>query len=162
MLYSEFTASDVRKILHEMFPLRRLVLSQFTFFNQVGVSCPLGETFKRKRRCYRLLDILPIACILELKERGIPFKNINSVPGLLQKNACDIFNLGLGSRLAGVGDMVNLQLKGETLDSLVLDRFLSDTKNQLIFWSLDVGEMGQRILEVAERLYGVEPQRAVA
>ena len=71
-IFPEFSASEIRQVLQGLFPHRRLVLSQFTFFNNIGVSLPTGETFRRGRRCYRLEDILSIATVLALKEEGIP------------------------------------------------------------------------------------------
>ena len=110
----EFTASEVQVLLQQLFPKRKLVLSQLTFFLQAGVARPTGESFCRKRRCYRLADILPIACVLQLKEEGIPLKNIADVPSILQNNLSRIFNVCCGTdsanscRLMGCGGNVSL------------------------------------------------------
>ena len=126
MVRNEFSATEVRKLLQELFPLRRLVLSQFTFFNQTGVACPTGETFRRKRRCYRIIDVLPIAVVLALKEQGIPLKNISQVPQLMQRHASDIFRLGRGCRLYGLGERVSLQLPGAGTANTALMALLGD------------------------------------
>ncbi len=80
MTETEYSASDIRKLLQQLFPQRRLVLSQFTFFSHRGVARATGETYRRGRRCYRLHDILSIASIIALKEEGIPLKNIRVDP----------------------------------------------------------------------------------
>ncbi len=102
----EFNASEVRRVLQELFPTRKLVLSQFTFFNQIGVSKPSGESFRRGRRCYKTQDLLPIAVVLALKEQGIPNKNISLVPALVQENCEKIFMTGAGARISGYKDTV--------------------------------------------------------
>jgi len=113
----EYNASEVRMILQELFPSRKLVLSQFTFFNQSGVGKPSGTTTRRGRRCYRLPDLLPIATILALKEQGIPNKNVDKAPPLVQDNADLIFSTEGPCQLSGVGDLVHLSLpKQKTLN----------------------------------------------
>lgn len=114
MVRDEFSATEVRRVLQELFPLRRLVLSQFTFFNQTGVACPTGDTYRRKRRCYRIVDILPIAVVLALKEQGIPLKNISRVPQLIQRQSAEIFRTGRGCRLYGHGETIALQMPAAT------------------------------------------------
>ena len=156
----EFSASDIRKILQQLFPHRRLVLSQFTFFNQVGVSQATGETFRRGRRCYRLLDILSIACVLALKEEGIPFKNIESVPKLIQQSAARIFETGEGCFLSGYGDAISLQFPGEVGPSAALNTFLDSNGEQLLFWSFDVGFLSLQLNEISERLLPELQRRA--
>jgi DNA-binding transcriptional MerR regulator len=105
----EYSATEIRKLLQGLFPHRRLVLSQFTFFNQIGIAKPTGSGFKRGRQCYRLEDLLSIATILALKEEGIPFKNIEVVPKIIQQNAARIFEIGEGCRLSGHGDAIVLR-----------------------------------------------------
>ena len=145
----EFSASEIRKILQSLFPHRRLVLSQFTFFNQVGVSRPSGETYRRGRRCYRIQDILPIACILALKEEGIPYKNVESVPVVLQTHAEKIFRTGPGVRISGFGANVELCFPGEEqLAEPYLD-FLSGDFGIQLFWSFDVGVLAARLEQTA-------------
>lgn len=150
---SEYSATELRRILQELFPHRRLVLSQFTFYNQVGVARPTGETFRRKRRCYRLLDILPIACIIALKEQGIPLKNIASVPGLVQEHSRDIFNTGRGCRLSGMGDTIHLHIPGRNDVAGALANLLeSEGDVPTLFWGFDVGELSEQLSEVVARL----------
>ncbi len=148
-LKSEYTASDIRKILQHLFPHRRLVLSQFTFFNQIGVARPSGESFRRGRRCYQLEDILPIAAVLALKEEGIPLKNITSVPALLQERRSSIFQAGAGSRLYGFGEVVSLMIPAENTENLALEAFLQNTGDPRLFWSYDVGVLSQQITAIA-------------
>lgn len=153
MLYSEYSATELRRLLQELFPHRRLVLSQFTFYNQVGVAKPTGETFRRKRRCYRLLDILPIACVLALKEQGIPLKNIASVPGLIQEHSLEIFKAGRGCRLSGMGETVHLHIPGQNDGSLALATLLeSEADIPSLFWGFDVGELSEQLCEVVTKL----------
>ncbi len=148
---SEYSASELRRLLQELFPHRRLVLSQFTFYNQIGVAKPTGETFRRKRRCYRLVDILPIACVLSLKEQGIPLKNIAAVPGLIQENAARIFATGKGCRLSGAGDTVQLQMPGEEATQAALDTLLDGLCGSL-FWGFDVGELAEQLYSAVARM----------
>lgn len=159
----EFTASEIRKLLQALFPHRRLVLSQFTFFNQIGVSRPSGKTYRRGRRCYRLQDILPIACILALKEEGIPFKNIETVPAVLQTHAEKIFKVGAGVRLSGFGSNVELCFPGEEqLAEPYLD-FLSGDFGMQLFWSFDVGLLAGQLEAIAEEYQnGTLEQGAIA
>ena len=149
-LCEEYTASEIRTLLQELFPQRRLVLSQFTFFNQIGVAKPTGTTFRRRRRCYRLFDVLSIACVLQLKEEGIPLKNIEPVPGLVQEHAATIFAMGRGCRLSGCGSAVALQLPGESLGSAALDALLMTDRPTGLFWGFDIGRLAERLLAVAE------------
>lgn len=146
----EYTASEIRTLLQELFPQRRLVLSQFTFFNQIGVAKPTGTTFRRRRRCYRLLDVLSIACVLQLKEEGIPLKNIEPVPGLVQEHAATIFATGRGCRLSGCGSAVALQLPGESGSSAALDALLLNDQPIGLFWGFDIGRLAERLLAVAQ------------
>lgn len=147
----EYSASESREIIQSLFPHRRLVLSQFTFFNQVGIARPSGSTFKRGRRCYRLLDLLSIACILALKEEGIPFKNIESVPQIVQNNSKQIFEMGPGCRLLGHGELVGLVLPGrEDLGDDVMSSYLSSPSEKMIFWSFDLGLLAAQLRAVAE------------
>ena len=149
MEQQEYSATDIRKLLHQLFPERRLVLSQFTFFNQTGVSKATGETFRRGRRCYKLRDILPIACILALKEEGIPYKNVEALPALIQENSDIIFELGEGCRVSGYGNRLVLQLKDEEAPNEVLEAFLSGEGQSLLFWSFDIGLLARQLEAVA-------------
>jgi DNA-binding transcriptional MerR regulator len=145
----EYTASDLRKILQQIFPHRRLVLSQFTFFNQIGVARPTGESFRRGRRCYRLTDMLSIATVLALKEEGIPLKNIQQVPALLQEQSERIFATGAGCRLSGCGDEVALQFPGESVPNSAVDLFLGSESATRIFWGYDVGLLARQLENTA-------------
>jgi hypothetical protein len=150
MAQAEYSASEVRKILQKLFPQRRLVLSQFTFFNQVGVTKPSGITFRRGRQCYTLHDVLPIACVLALKEEGIPLKNIECVPRLIQENVDRIFSLGPNSRIIGFGDVITLQLADDTSSNVAVQAFLSSESHSesSLFWSFDVGALAKTLVEV--------------
>lgn len=152
----EFTASEIRRILQSLFPQRRLVLSQFTFFSQVGVARATGTTFRRGRRCYRLQDILSIACVLALKEEGIPYKNLEALPVLIQNNAARIFKVGPGCRLSGYRDVITLTIPGEPCPKTALTSFLEDEMELRLFWGFDVGILAQQIEEIAEALAGDE------
>ena len=148
----EFNASEVRQVLQELFPTRKLVLSQFTFFNHAGVGRPSGEKFRRGRRCYQAQDLLPIAVVLALKEQGIPNKNIGKVPALIQENSQKIFDLGAGTRVSGFGDAVSLNFIGEFLEDAALDAMLaSDTQG--LFWSFDVGSLAQDINRIVNFIF---------
>lgn len=149
MVRVEYSASDIRKILQQIFPNRRLVLSQFTFFNQCGVARPTGETFRRGRRCYRLVDLLSIATVLALKEEGIPLKNIEAVPALIQDRAEQIFEIGENCRLSGFGSRIALKLPGDTSYNLPLDTFLAEEQGCALYWSYDVGALARRLEAVA-------------
>ena len=145
----EYSTSDIQKLLQELFPSRRLVLSQFTFYTQCGVAKPTGNTFKRGRRCYRLTDILSIACVLALKEEGIPLKNIGNAPQMIQDSAEKIFELGPSCKLAGCGDEIMLIVPGETSEpNFPLEKLLGDGQPSL-FWMYDVGVLARRIEDVA-------------
>ena len=144
----EYSASEIRRILQQLFPQRKLVLSQLTFFNQVGVSRPTGETFRRGRRCYRLTDILPIACVLALKEQGISLKSIAAVPKLIQEKAGEILSHGPAYRLLGFGQSIEFITHGKTSE-VVLQEFLeSSSEPKVLFWSYDVGLLAQQLKEV--------------
>ena len=161
MLYTEYSATELRRLLQELFPHRRLVLSQFTFYNQVGVARPTGETFRRKRRCYRLIDILPIACILALKEQGIPLKNIASVPGLIQEHSVEIFKVGRGCRLSGMGETIHLHVPGQNDAAGALASLLeSEADLPTLFWGFDVGELSEQLCEAVTRLSTQQLQKA--
>lgn len=160
-MQTEYSASEMRKLLQQLFPTRRLVLSQFTFYNQCGVAKPSGNTFKRGRRCYKLVDMLPIATVLALKEEGIPLKNIEEVPDLIREKAERIFQLGPNCRLFGHSGLAKLMLADEResdnppLESL-LDR--EDNKPSL-FWSFDIGLLARQLQSVA---YGRPGQNSIA
>ncbi|MCB0360739.1 MAG: hypothetical protein KDD44_13920, partial [Bdellovibrionales bacterium] len=125
----------------------RLVLSQFTFFNQNGVSQPTGETFRRGRRCYRLPDVLPIACVLALKEEGIPLKNLSGLPELIRENVEAIFSRGSSCRIAGFGETISLRFAGQ--EAPAVTEFLENSDRSLLCWSFDIGELAQQLLELA-------------
>lgn len=158
----EYSATEIRKILQGLFPHRRLVLSQFTFFNQIGIAKPTGQNFKRGRRCYRLEDILSIACILALKEEGIPFKNIESVPTLIQENVEKIFLYGEGVRLSGHGEAIDLRFPGDNSENPALDSFFSGQRDELIFWGFDVGLLATQLCDIAEQMTLVRPAAVAA
>lgn len=150
----EYSANEIRVLLQDIFPNRQLVLSQFTFFNQIGVSRPTGVTFKRGRRCYRLEDILSIACVIALKEEGIPFKNIEHLPAIIQENVEDIFFYGPGCRVSGFGDFVFLKFPYTENETQTFSRFLnSSSVNLALFWSYDLGELAWRLKEAAINRY---------
>lgn len=150
MSEGEYSASQLRKILQTLFPHRRLVLSQFTFFNHIGVITPTGETYKRGRRCYRLTDILSVACVLALKEEGIPLKNINQVPELIRARAGEIFEQGSSLRLSGFGQTVFLQDLTTTQNDTALDAFLNEPDQTLLYWNYDVGLLARKLKEVTQ------------
>ena len=157
----EFSASEVRKVLQQLFPHRRLVLSQFTFFNQIGIARPSGETFRRGRRCYRVEDILPIACVLALKEEGIPFKNIEALPEMVHNAASKILSTGPGCRLSGMGEKINLTLPGVENQAAItsLEDLLNSTSGK-IFWSFDIGILATQLQAVVEIYLQEETRRA--
>ncbi len=145
----EYTASEIRKLLQQLFPHRKLVLSQFTFYNQTGVARPTGVTFARGRRRYRLCDLLPIACVLALKEEGIPLKNVTSVPAIIQQNAEKIFHARGACLLSGFGGTLHLQEPEEVTASLALQEFLNCPEQVQLFWSYDVGALARQLQEIA-------------
>jgi len=156
----EYSASDIRRLLQELFPHRRLVLSQFTFFHQVGVSKPTGETSRRGRRCYRLQDVLSIACVLALKEEGIPLKNIEQVPRLVQENTDTIFRAGENCRLSGSGEVVTLQMPWDEGINAPLELLLTGQADSALFWSFDVGLLSIQLGEIAQGQYDRAIRRA--
>jgi len=144
----EYTTSDIQKLFQQFFPQRRLVLSQFTFFNRNGVMRATGNTFKRRRRCYRLQDILSIACVIALKEQGIPLKNIEQVPALIQEKSALIFRYGSRCRLSGLGNTVALTIPGIQEDNPALQTLLTEGGNQNSFWSYDVGRLSTQLRDL--------------
>lgn len=147
----EYSAIEIRTLLQELFPHRRLVLSQFTSFQHSGVAKATGATFRRGRRCYVLQDILPIACVLALKEEGIPYKNIEPLPALLQAHAEKIFAVGNGCLLSGFGDEISLVFPGENTPNSALDLFLkTGGETMQLFWSFNVGLLADQLRQVAE------------
>jgi len=150
----EYSASEVRKLLQFLFPHRRLVLSQFTFFNQNGVSKPSGETFRRGRRCYQLQDLLSIACVLALKEEGIPFKKIECVPELIRENLNRIFLFNDECYLSGYSDCVSMKFGKEASQSESLQAFLQSTEHQSLYWGFDVTLLARQLIEAAEHYEG--------
>lgn len=146
---AEYAASELRQMLQQLFPHRRLVLSQFTFFNHAGVAKPTGESFRRGRRCYRLEDVLSIACVLALKEEGIPLKNITTVPNLIQEASAEIFKVGSGYKLSGYGETVALVAPGASTENAALLAYLDDSEGQKLFWTYDIGVLAQQLRQVA-------------
>lgn len=144
----EYSAAQIQRIFQRLFPQRSLVLSQFTFFNHAGLLKPSGATFRRGRQCYRLPDLLPVACVLALKEEGIPYKNIESVPVLLQEHSEAIFRTGPGCRIAGFGSNAVLTFPGQHQAHPAIESFLSLEDPQMLFWSFDVGALAQQISEI--------------
>lgn len=147
----EYSASEVRKLLQILFPQRRLVLSQFTFFNQVGVSAPSGKTSRRGRRCYRLQDLLSIATVLALKEEGIPYKNLEGLPKVIQDNLERIFSLEQVCVASGWGVKVNLCFGADSLAASSLVSFLDEENLVGLFWSFDVSALAQQLLTAASK-----------
>lgn len=150
----EYTASQIRKLLQQLFPHRKLVLSQFTFFCQTGVSAPSGDIVKRGRRCFRLADILPMAALLGVKEEGIPYKNVDGLPVMVRQNADEIFKAGPGTLMAGYGKTLSLRFPGEHWTGSAVESFLdhviTEPREQMLFWSYDVGELARQLLVVAQ------------
>ncbi len=157
---SEYSASDIRKILQQLFPQRRLVLSQFTFYNHAGVAVATGETFQRGRRRYRLSDLLPVACVLALKEEGIPLKNISAVPELLQKHAHRIFEEGKSCRISGFADTIVIENQEEPTDNFALERFLNEASKPQLFWSYDVGVLANQLKQLVTTPATLEERHA--
>jgi DNA-binding transcriptional MerR regulator len=150
MTEPEYSASEIRTILLDLFPHRKLVLSQFTFFVQAGVAEPTGETFRRGRRCYRLNDLLPIACVLALKERGIPLKHIVRLPEQIRENADMIMGSAFPCWITGYGEETELALPGQQ-ESALLDKFLDNcgTGEEKLFWRFDLASLGRELLNAA-------------
>lgn len=146
----EYSASEVRKLLQFLFPHRRLVLSQFTFFNQNGVAKPSGDTYRRGRRCYQLQDLLSIACVLALKEEGIPFKNIECVPELIRENLNRIFLFNDECFLSGFSDVISMKFGEESTQSEALEAFLSSPEQKSLYWGFDITLMARQLIEAAE------------
>jgi len=149
----EYTASHIRKLLQQLFPHRKLVLSQFTFFCQTGVSAPSGEQVRRGRRCFKLVDILPMASLLGVKEEGIPYKNADSLPLLVRDNAEKIFLSGPGTLIAGFGKDLSIRFPKESWTGSAVEAFLdceTQPGEQRLFWSYDVGELAKQLLSVAK------------
>ncbi|MBL7662290.1 hypothetical protein JNK13_06005 [bacterium] len=146
MVQAEYTASEMREILRRLFPERRLVLSQFTFFNHSGITKPSGLSYKRGRRCFCLVDILPIAVVLTLKEQGIPLKNANRVPLLVQEKAQEILSFNQTYRLTGFGSHLCLTTLADPQPNIPLEYFLNETKGDTLFWGLDLSAVAQNLL----------------
>lgn len=147
----EYSASEVRKLLQILFPQRRLVLSQFTFFNQVGVSAPSGETSRRGRRCYRLADLLSIACVLALKEEGIPYKNLEGLPQMIQGSLDKIFSFKEVCIASGWGSKVNLTFGNQASQADSIVSFLDEPNLLGLFWSFDVSDLARQLIEASEK-----------
>jgi|GEM_PF-4102800 len=149
MAKPEYSASQVREFLIDLFPHRKLVLSQLTFFSRTGIAQPTGETLKRGRRCFCLEDILPVACILALKEKGIPLCNVRPVPALLMTHSQRIFAFDGQARLSGCGDKVFLSFDNDEGMCPVMSSFLSGNEDMSLFWSYDVSALARELLEIA-------------
>ena len=146
----EYNAIEIRSIVQQLFPNRKLVLSQFTFFGHLGVAKATGSTFRRGRRCYRLIDILPVACVLSLKEQGIPLKNIESVPALIQNHSESLFSGEYGCTLSGYGNTVSLCIPGEFSHNSALDEFLdTSVRKHAIFWTFDISTLVANLKRIA-------------
>lgn len=151
---SEYTASQIRKLLQQLFPHRKLVLSQFTFFCHSGVSAPSGASVRRGRRCFKLPDILPMAALLGVKEEGIPYKNVEQLPQMIRDNSDRIFEAGPGTAISGYGNKLSLLFPGDSWQGSAVEDFLnhevSSPGEEKLFWSFDVGEMSRQLLVVAQ------------
>lgn len=148
----EFTATQLRDILLRMFPYRRLVLSQFTFFNQEGVISASGGRFRRGRRCYVLEDILPAATVLALKERGIPLKSIQGLPALIRPKSREIFlhaEHQVAAKVCGFGTSVSLQLAGDRPGAPELEKLLCENADVKLFWSFNVSSLAGQLMKAA-------------
>ena len=126
-----------------------MVLSQLTFFNQSGVSIPSGEEFRRGRRCYKLVDLLPIACVLALKEQGIALKLISHIPDTIRKNMQEIFSFSKTCKIVGCGDEVALGVEDDGVEEEFLSRFLSGELPQKLFWVYDLSSTAEQLIRVA-------------
>lgn len=158
----EYSASEVRKLLQRLFPHRRLVLSQFTYYNQCGVAKPLGNSYRRGRRCYRLMDVLPIASVLALKEEGIPLKNIEALPPLIHDNLERIFDAGPNTRLHGYGQDIVLLFPGEEAPNVALQSFLTEFQSPSLYWSFDVGLLARQLQALSVESLEFRRDRAAA
>ncbi len=155
----EYTAIEIREIMQQVFPTRKLVLSQLTFFGHLGAVKATGESFKRGRRCYHIADLLPFACIISLKEQGIPLKNIKELPTLLQNNITSICSRNSGCKVSGYGDTVSLTIDGEMIENAALDEFLALEK-QSIFWSFDLSTLVNKLNQLTSTTIKVGEQIA--
>jgi len=151
---SEYTASQIRKLLQQLFPHRKLVLSQFTFFCHSGVSAPSGASVRRGRRCFKLPDILPMAALLGVKEEGIPYKNVEQLPQMIRDNSERIFEAGPGTTISGYRNKLSLLFPGDSWQASAVEDFLNhqitSPGEEKLFWSFDVGEMARQLLVVAQ------------
>lgn len=152
----EYIATEIRDILLDIFPHRKLVLSQFTFFVRSGVAEPSGEVYRRGRRCFRLPDLLSIACVLALKERGIPLKVLGDLPSEIRANAGYIMATHAPCWIAGFGDDVELVLcdsvsGGVSHRGSLVDRFLDDDNagKTLLMWRFDVTSLAIALKKAA-------------
>lgn len=149
MSEKEYSTAEVRNLMLEIFPHRKLVLSQFTFFQQVGVITPTGCTQKRGRKCFRLTDLLSLVAVLELKERGIALKGIEQVPSMIRNQIEEVFKLDTTWRLSGYKGHCSLKNEDQTDDAL--NAFLSDNNScGKLFWSIDLSMLASKLLEVRD------------
>jgi hypothetical protein len=149
MSQKEYSACEIRRILQALFPNRRLVLSQFTFFNQIGLAKATGNELRRGRRCYTLENILPIAAVLALKEEGIPFKNLGDVHNAIHDKLDKIFDASETSLLMGYGDCVRLNIASESTPMDPLDLMLGSTNSPSLFWCFNLGVLAQQLITIA-------------
>ena len=146
----EFTASEVREILVRLFPHRRCVLSQLTLFSQMGIAKPSGVSVVRKRTCYVLADVLNIACIFDLKERGISLSEMGDLPAQIRNFASTIlFDKVPQCIAAGFGNAVSLDFGDRALESLPMKLMLEENSGAGFFWSYDVTSIAKELLAVA-------------
>ena len=156
----EYTASDLRALMKDLFPHRSLVLSQFTLFCRSGVSSATGSSFKRGRRCFRLEDLLPMAAVVALKEEGVSLSAVPSLPSLVRENAPDIFEFGAGCRLFFCSGLLSLFMPGLSAPGSsvaafrnacgsALESFLDGSAGPVFCWGFDIGLLAERLLEVA-------------
>ena len=149
----EFSAIEVREIIQKLFPHRKLVLSQFTFFGHAGVARPTGDTYRRGRRCFKLADLLPIAAVLALKEQGIPLKNIESAPALIQSHTQDIFSTP-GCKLSGYGKSLSLSIPGKNTNNNALEALLdSNNVEGSLFWTFDLSLLSAQLYQIGSGNY---------
>lgn len=152
----EYSAIEVRALLQQIFPKRKLVLSQLTLYMQLGVCQPSGQTTRRKRRCFRLEDLLPLAVVMSLKEQGVPLKNLDGLPELLRENVAHIFSRGQGCRLSGFAGQFCLQIPGVSSKSEhpPLQALLGEGPEIAFntFWGIDVGLIAEQLIDVSLKL----------
>lgn len=151
MFDTEYTGIEARELLNELFPHRKLVLSQLTFFQRSGVTVPSGGTYRRKRRCYKLEDLLPLAVLIALKDSGIPMKNAKDVPDIIKDNSKTLFSLGKGCRVVGYGEKAELVLPDQRPSTVSIINSYLDGDVKSFLWSYDVGKLAHQLLDLAHK-----------